>query len=288
MADKPVASGKPGPEGKAASPLRQFELVEKVKAYDPRADEDMLNRAYVFAMRAHGDQARLSGDPYFSHPLEVAGILADLKVDPATIVTALLHDTIEDTSVTRADIESQFGPEIAELVDGVTKLIRIELRSEQSKQAENFRKLLLAVAKDIRVLLVKLADRLHNMRTLHFVPDAEKRKRTAIETMEIFAPLAGRIGVHSLREELEDLAFAQINPPARASIEKRLDYLRPHAARAVKEIAEGIASELESQGVQAEVYTREKRPFSIWRKMEEKDVGFEQVADIFGIRIIVD
>ncbi|GAB4538891.1 MAG: bifunctional (p)ppGpp synthetase/guanosine-3',5'-bis(diphosphate) 3'-pyrophosphohydrolase [Parvularculaceae bacterium] len=276
------------PTSKAHAPLRQFELVEKIRAYDAHADEDLLNRAYIFAMRAHGDQSRLSGDPYFSHPVEVAGILADLRVDPATIATALLHDTIEDTSVTRDDIAAEFGEEIAELVDGVTKLARIELRSEQSKQAENFRKLVIAVAKDVRVLLVKLADRLHNMRTLNYMPDPEKRRRIAIETMEIYAPLAGRIGVQRIREELEDLAFMEINPAARASIEKRLEYLRPRAKRAVKEIAQRISDQLESQGLRAKVVTREKRPFSIWRKMEEKNVEFEQVADIFGIRIIVD
>ena len=277
------------PEMRSASvPIRQYELVERVKAYDPQADEDLLNRAYVFAMRAHGDQERLSGDPYFSHPIEVAGILTDLKVDPATIATALLHDTIEDTEVTRDDIADLFGEEIMRLVDGVTKLTRIELRSEETKQAENFRKLVLAMSRDVRVLLVKLADRLHNMRTLHYVPKTEKRRRIALETMEIFAPLAGRIGVQRFRDELEDLAFQHLDPAARDSISRRLDDLRPGAEKAIREIEATLRAQLFEQGLASTVYSREKRPFSIWRKMEEKNVGFEQLSDIFGVRIVVD
>ena len=206
--------------------IRQFELVERVRGYDPTASEDLLNRGYVFAMKAHGSQKRASGDPYFSHPLEVAGILTRYKLDADTIVTALLHDTIEDTEISRDDVEEQFGPNVARLVDGVTKLTRIEFQSDQAKQAENFRKFVLAMSEDIRVLLVKLADRLHNMRTLHFIKSSEKRQRIAMETMDIFAPLADRIGMQEMKKELEDLAFAEINGEARQSILKRLDFLR--------------------------------------------------------------
>ncbi|MBI3114095.1 MAG: bifunctional (p)ppGpp synthetase/guanosine-3',5'-bis(diphosphate) 3'-pyrophosphohydrolase, partial [Rhodospirillales bacterium] len=182
--------------------IRQFQLVEKVKSYDPNADEDALNRAYVFATKAHGSQTRLSGDPYFSHPLEVAGILTEYKVDFSTIITALLHDTIEDTDTSLDQIKGHFGGDVARLVDGVTKLTRIEFQSDQAKQAENFRKFVLAMSEDIRVLLVKLADRLHNMRTLHYIADAEKRRRIAMETMDIYAPLAERIGMQEMKTEL--------------------------------------------------------------------------------------
>src|SRR5689334_2368886 len=202
--------------------IRQYELVERVKAYDPSADKDALNRTYVFSMRAHGSQTRANGDPYFSHPLEVAGILTQMKLDTASIVTALLHDTVEDTVATLEDVERLFGGDIAKLVDGVTKLSRIELQSDQTKQAENFRKLVLAMSEDIRVLLVKLADRCHNMRTLHFLKDEEKRRRIARETMEIYAPLAERIGMHDMKDDLEDHAFAELHPDARASIMARL------------------------------------------------------------------
>ncbi|MCH7865282.1 MAG: bifunctional (p)ppGpp synthetase/guanosine-3',5'-bis(diphosphate) 3'-pyrophosphohydrolase, partial [Proteobacteria bacterium] len=206
--------------------IRQFELVERVKAYDPGADEDALNRAYVFAMKAHGSQTRASGDPYFSHPLEVAGILTEYKVDFASIVTALLHDTIEDTETTLEEIKKLFGKEVARLVDGVTKLTRLEFQSDQAKQAENFRKFILAMSEDIRVLLVKLSDRLHNMRTLQHIENADKRRRIAVETMDIYAPLAERIGMQGMKSELEDLAFAELNPEARNSIIKRLEFLR--------------------------------------------------------------
>src|SRR5580700_5917876 len=206
--------------------MRQFELVVRVKSYDPSADEDALNRAYVFSMKAHGAQMRASGDPYFSHPVEVAGILAGMKLDGSSIITGLLHDTVEDTVATLEDIERVFGPDIARLVDGVTKLSRLELQSDQTKQAENFRKLVLAMSEDIRVLLVKLADRLHNMRTLHFIKDEEKRRRIARETMEIYAPLAERIGMQEMKDELEDLAFSELYPEARQSVLARLDFLR--------------------------------------------------------------
>src|SRR5579864_5592876 len=195
--------------------MRQFELVERVKSYDPNADEDALNRAYVFSMKAHGSQLRASGDPYFSHPVEVAGILAKMKLDSSSIITGLLHDTVEDTVATLEDIERLFGADIARLVDGVTKLSRLELQSDQTKQAENFRKLVLAMSEDIRVLLVKLADRLHNMRTLNFVKNPDKRRRIAAETLDIYAPLAGRIGISEIKDELEDLSFAELHGDVR-------------------------------------------------------------------------
>ena len=267
--------------------MRQFELVERVKAYDPDADEDLLNRAYVFGIKAHGNQKRDSGDPYFSHPLEVAGILTDLELDVATIVTALLHDTIEDTNTTHADIEKSFGREIADLVDGVTKLSKIELQSEETKQAENFRKFMLAMSHDVRVLLVKLADRLHNMRTLAGVKVPERRKRIATETMEIYAPLAGRMGMQNFREEFEDLAFAQINPESRAFIVQRLEVLSKERGTLTKQIEEALVRKLAEHNISASISGREKRPYSIWRKMEEKRVTFDQLSDIFALRVVV-
>ncbi|HEY9163563.1 MAG TPA: bifunctional (p)ppGpp synthetase/guanosine-3',5'-bis(diphosphate) 3'-pyrophosphohydrolase, partial [Magnetovibrio sp.] len=268
--------------------IRQFELVELIKAYDPHADEDMINRAYVYAMKAHGSQIRASGDPYFSHPLEVAGILTGYRLDTATIVTALLHDVVEDTGASIDDIEKLFGTEVAKLVDGVTKLTQIEMQSDHSKQAENFRKLLLAMSEDIRVLLVKLADRLHNMRTLHFIKKPEKRKRIATETMEIFSPLAERIGMQEMKNELDDLAFAEINGEARASILKRLDYLRAEGKTLAPSIIAELSYTLKEAGVDAVVTGREKTPYSIWRKMQKKDVPFEALSDIMAFRIAVD
>ena len=212
--------------------MRQYELVERVKRYNPKADEALLDRAYVYAMLAHGSQKRASGDPYFSHPLEVAAILTDLKLDDATIVAALLHDTIEDTDATKDDIRDKFGANIAELVDGLTKLKKLDLVSKQAVQAENLRKLLLAITSDVRVLLVKLADRLHNMRTLHYVPPA-KRDRVAQETLDIYAPLAGRMGMHDMREELEDLAFRQINAEAYEALDSRLARQRDAMSKVV-------------------------------------------------------
>src|SRR5438105_2147443 len=201
--------------------MRQYELIDRVKQYNPNVNEELLNRAYVYAMRAHGEQKRASGDPYISHPLEVAAILTELKLDDATIAAALLHDTIEDTDATRAEIDRVFGHEIGRLVEGLTKLKRLELVSKEAKQAENLRKLLLAVADDVRVLLIKLADRLHNIRTLaHQRPEA--RRRTADETLEIYAPLAGRMGMQRMREELEDLAFNELNPQAYKILSERL------------------------------------------------------------------
>src|SRR5665213_764353 len=267
--------------------MRQFELVERVKAYDPSADEDALNRAYVFSMKAHGSQKRASGDPYFSHTVEVAGILSGMKLDAASIITGLLHDTVEDTLAMLEEIEKLFGPDIARLVDGVTKLSRIELQSDQTKQAENFRKLVLAMSEDIRVLLVKLADRLHNMRTLHFIKDAEKRRRIARETMEIYAPLAERIGMNEMKDELEDLAFAELNPEARDSLKTRLGFLREKGGGLVGRIIEELKETLKQSGVDAQVSGREKTTYSVWRKMQKKNVGFEQLSDMMAFRVIV-
>ncbi|MGQ0662001.1 MAG: RelA/SpoT family protein [Pseudomonadota bacterium] len=268
--------------------IRQFELVERVKAYDPRADEDALNRAYVFSMKIHGAQKRASGDPYFSHPLEVAGILTHYKLDSASIVTALLHDTVEDTLTTLAEIERLFGGEIARLVDGVTKLSRLELQSDHTKQAENFRKLVIAMSEDIRVLLIKLADRLHNMRTLDYIKDPDKRLRIARETMEIYAPLAERIGMRAIQEELEDLAFAQINPDGRESVVARLKFLRERGGNVVMRITDELKRVLSQDDVEAAVVGREKTPYSIWRKMQRKAVAFEQLSDVMAFRVAVD
>ncbi|MCK5166151.1 MAG: bifunctional (p)ppGpp synthetase/guanosine-3',5'-bis(diphosphate) 3'-pyrophosphohydrolase [Rhodospirillaceae bacterium] len=267
--------------------VRQFELVETIKSYDPNADEDLINSAYVYSMKAHGSQMRASGDPYFSHPLEVAGILTGYRLDAATIVTALLHDTVEDTGATLKVIEKSFGSEVAKLVDGVTKLNQIEMQSDHAKQAENFRKLLLAMSEDIRVLLVKLADRLHNMRTLHFIKDDEKCRRIATETMEIYAPLAERIGMQELKNELDDLSFAIINPEARNSVLKRLEFLRDEGGGLIKKIVTELERVLKDSGVIAKVYGREKTPYSIWRKMQLKDVSFEQLSDIMAFRVVV-
>ncbi len=267
--------------------IRQVELVERVLAYDADADEDLLNRAYVFSLKAHGSQMRASGDPYFSHPLEVAAILTGFKLDTATIATALLHDTIEDTVATYAEIEKLFGAEIAKLVDGVTKLSRLEIQSERNKQAENFRKLLLAMSNDIRVLLVKLADRLHNMRTLHYIKDPDKRRRIAIETMEIYAPLAERIGMQELKDELEDIAFGELHPDARNSILSRLDYLQGTDGSFVTRIVDELKRTLANAGMEAWVSGRQKRAVSIWRKMQSKDVTFEQLSDIIAFRVVV-
>ena len=267
--------------------IRQFELVEKVKSYDPKADEDLLNRAYVFAMKAHGKQLRASGDPYFSHPLEVAGILAEKKLDASTIATALLHDVIEDTDTTVEELRALFGDEIAHLVDGVTKLSKLELQSEKTKQAENFRKLVIAMSEDIRVLLVKLADRLHNMKTLEAIGDPEKRRRIAHETLDIYTPLAERIGVREIKEELEDRAFRELNPDARNSIISRLNYLRSESGKAVETIITELEKTLREAGIDATVSGREKTPYSIWRKMQRKAVSFEQLSDIMAFRIFV-
>ncbi len=267
--------------------LRQYELIERVKSYDPDADEAMINRAYVFSMKAHGSQKRASGDPYSSHPIEVAGILTDLHLDDETIVTAMLHDTIEDTLATPEEIEGRFGPNVARLVDGVTKLSRIEAQSENQRAAENLRKFLLAMSGDIRVLLVKLADRLHNMRTLHHIKNQEKRRRIARETMDIYAPLAERIGMYEFMTEMQTLAFREIEPDAYASIAKRLEQLHKGEGDLIERIARGIKAHLEAHGVEAEIQGREKHPYSIWRKMAERHVSFEQLSDVMAFRAIV-
>ena len=266
--------------------MRQFELVDRVKEYNPKANEELLNRAYVYAMKAHGEQKRDSGDPYFSHPLQVAAILTDLKLDDATIAAALLHDTIEDTDATRVEIDRLFGHNIGRLVEGLTKLKKLELVSKEAKQAENLRKLLLAIVDDVRVLLIKLADRLHNMRTLAYRPP-EARRRTAEETLDIYAPLAGRMGMHQLREELEDLAFRELNPEAYRVITERLEALADRSRRSIGEIEHQLTKKLADRGIAAEVDGRRKRAYSIWRKMERKAVGFEQLSDVLGFRVIV-
>src|SRR3954464_14734080 len=266
--------------------MRQYDLIERVKRYNPATSEALLNRAYVYAMKAHGEQKRASGDPYFSHPLEVAAILTDLKLDDATIAAALLHDTIEDTAATRAEIDQMFGQDIGTLVEGLTKLKRLDLVTKEAKQAENLRKLLLAIADDVRVLLVKLADRLHNMRTLSHMPP-EARRRSAEETLDIYAPLAGRMGMQEMREELEDLAFHELNPEAYTVVSERLDALEAKNVGLVTEIEQQLKRKLLDRGIDAEVSGRRKRAYSIWRKMERKSIGFEQLSDIFGFRVIV-
>lgn len=292
--EMPVRHAPAGAEAVAVKPkrparlMRQYELVERVRAYDPNLDEDLLNRAYVFAMMAHGTQTRASGDPYFSHPLEVAGILTDMKLDTATIATALLHDTVEDTLATPEEIKKKFGPTVARLVEGVTKLSRIEFQNDQAKQAENFRKLVLAMSEDIRVLLVKLADRLHNMRTLHHLTKPEKRRRIARETLDIYAPLAERIGIETMQEELEDLAFAELNADAHDSIIARLNYLRSAGGDVVSKIIVALRETLQQGGVVAAISGREKTPYSIWRKMQRKNVTFEQLSDIMAFRVVVE
>jgi GTP diphosphokinase / guanosine-3',5'-bis(diphosphate) 3'-diphosphatase len=267
--------------------IRQFELVERVHSYDPEADEEVLNRAYVYGLKKHGTQLRASGDPYFSHPVEVAGILAEMRLDTSSIVTGLLHDTLEDTDATRDELARLFGEEIAKLVDGVTKLSRLEVQSETTKEAENLRKLVLAMSSDIRVLLVKLADRLHNMRTLHHIKDPARRRRIARETMDLYAPLATRIGMEKVKRELEELAFAELNPDGRASVLARFGYLREKGEQIVPQIEAELAKTLKEGGLDAQVSGREKTPYSIWRKMQQKNVSFEQLADIMAFRIIV-
>jgi RelA/SpoT family (p)ppGpp synthetase len=269
--------------------LRQYELVEKVRGYDPDADEAMLNRAYVFSMKAHGSQKRASGDPYYSHPIEVAGILTDLHLDDETIVTAILHDTIEDTVATREEIERLFGVNVARLVDGVTKLSKIEAQTESQRAAENLRKFLLAMSDDIRVLLVKLADRLHNMRTLHHIKNEDKRRRIARETMDIYAPLAERIGMYEFMTEMQTLAFKVLEPDAYESITRRLEQLREGGGGdLITRIGRGIKAHLEAYGIDAEVRGREKHPFSIWKKMAERHVSFEALSDVMAFRAVVD
>ena len=267
--------------------LRQYELVDLVKSYDPEADEDALNRAYVFAMKKHGAQLRTSGDPYYSHPIEVAGILTKFKLDSSSIIAGLLHDTVEDTDTTVEEIRELFGDQVASLVDGLTKLAIIEQKSGSSKQAENFRKLLLAMSDDIRVLLIKLADRLHNMRTLHFCPP-EKRQRIARETLDIYAPLAERIGMQEVKDELEEIAFAELHKDAHDSIVARLNFLREQGSNIVPKIITQLEKDMSDNGIKVTVTGREKAPYSIWRKMQQKNASFEQLSDIMAFRICVE
>ena len=267
--------------------IRQFELTEKVLAYDPKADTGLIDAAYVMAMQAHGDQRRDNGDPYITHPLAVADILAGYRLDVGSLATALLHDVVEDTGVRLEEIESRFGKSIAGLVDGVTKLTKLELKTE-SKQAENFRKLVLAMSQDIRVLLVKLADRLHNMRTLHFVTSVERRRRIALETMEIYAPLAERIGMDAVKTELQNLAFAQLEKEAFDTIQARLNFLRGQGADIIEVVRNDLARVCREGGVETvEVTGREKSPFSIWEKMQRRNIAFEQLSDIMAFRVVV-
>lgn len=267
--------------------LRQYELVDRVLEYDPSANEALLNRAYVFSMQAHGSQKRANGDPYFSHPIEVAGILTDLHLDDETIATAILHDTIEDTVATPEEITRLFGASVARLVDGVTKLSKIEAQTENERAAENLRKFLLAMSDDIRVLLVKLADRLHNMRTLHFIKNPDKRKRIARETMDIYAPLAERIGMYEFMKEMQTLAFAQLEPEAFESITRRLAQLKEGGGDRIAKIGSGLKLLLSRQGIEGDVSGREKHPYSIWKKMAERHISFEQLSDIMAFRVLV-
>jgi GTP pyrophosphokinase len=266
--------------------MRQYELVERVLGYDPSANEVLLNRAYVYAMKAHGNQQRASGDLYFTHPLEVAAILTELKLDDATIVAALLHDVIEDTDVTRSEIDQMFGEEIGSLVEGLTKIKKLDLVTKKAEQAENFRKLLVAISSDIRVLLIKLADRLHNMRTLEY-KRPESRRRISDETLEIYAPLAGRMGIQGMREELEELAFKWGYPEAYRAVVDKLADIHGRNAGLIDEIEAAIKARLAGAALEAQVSGREKKPFSIWRKMENRQISLEQLSDIYGFRVIV-
>ncbi|PBB70157.1 bifunctional (p)ppGpp synthetase/guanosine-3',5'-bis(diphosphate) 3'-pyrophosphohydrolase [Mesorhizobium sp. WSM4312] len=267
--------------------MRQYELVERVQRYKPDVNEALLNKAYVYAMQKHGHQKRASGDPYFSHPLEVAAILTEMHMDEATIAVALLHDTIEDTTATRAEIDDLFGPEMGKLVEGLTKLKKLDLVSKKAEQAENLRKLLLAISEDVRVLLVKLADRLHNMRTLDHVPEA-KRLRIAEETMDIYAPLAGRMGMQGMREELEEIAFRYINPEAYRAVTARLAEIFERNKGVLTDIEKALSALFEKHAINAGVKSRQKKPWSVFRKMEAKALSFEQLSDIFGFRVVVD
>ncbi|MGN6551152.1 MAG: RelA/SpoT family protein [Pararhizobium sp.] len=267
--------------------MRQYELVERVQKYKPDVNEALLNKAYVYAMQKHGQQKRASGDPYISHPLEVAAILTDMRLDESTIAVALLHDTIEDTTATRGEIDALFGEDIGALVEGLTKLKKLDLVTKRAKQAENLRKLLLAISDDVRVLLVKLADRLHNMRTLDFVPP-EKRARIAEETMDIYAPLAGRMGMQDMRDELEQLAFRHINPEAYDTVTKRLEELSAKNAGLIRKIEDELGALFAEKGLKATVKGRQKKAYSVFRKMQSKSLSFEQLSDVYGFRIIVE
>ncbi len=265
----------------------QADLIKQIKSYNPEINPDALAAACAYAQKMHDGQTRASGEPYYTHPIEVAGILADMRMDPATIITAILHDTLEDTPATYDELKTRFGEEVAGLVNGVSKLTRIESQTVEGKQAENFRKLVLAMSEDIRVLLVKLADRLHNMRTLYHIANEDKRRRIARETLEIYAPLAERIGLHQIKEELEDLVFSHINPEGRESITNRLSFLRQEGSGIVKNIIRELKTLLKKSDIEADVTGREKTRYSIWRKMQRKNVAFEQLSDIMAFRVIV-
>ncbi|EJF90626.1 RelA/SpoT family protein [Bartonella tamiae] len=267
--------------------MRQYELVERVQRYKPDVNEALLNKAYIYAMKKHRDQKRATGDPYFSHPLEVAAILTDMRLDEATIAVALLHDTIEDTNATRAEIDQIFGSEIGQLVEGLTKLKKLDLVSKKAVQAENLRKLLIAISQDVRVLLVKLADRLHNLRTLGIMRD-DKRRRIAEETMDIYAPLAARMGMQDMREELENLSFFYLNPEAYRAVTDRLANLMVHNRDLLSTIENDLTTLFTKHGIKAHVKSRQKKPYSVFKKMETKALSFEQLSDIFGFRVIVD
>ena len=268
--------------------LNSEELINKVKSYNKFLNPDKLNKAYDFAIKAHENQKRESGDPYSNHPIAVANILTDLKLDSATIATGLLHDTIEDTHATYETIKNEFGQEVADLVDGVTKISVFENQATTTSKAENFRKLILATSKDIRVLLVKLADRLHNMRTIDAIFKTEKKERIAKETMEIYAPLADRMGMHRIRDELEDLSFEVLNNSARELIKKRLDEIKDDKVNSFNSISLEFSGLLNEHKINAEIFGREKTPFSIWRKVQKKRISLEQISDIIGFRVILD
>jgi RelA/SpoT family (p)ppGpp synthetase len=267
--------------------LNSIDLINKIKGYNKFLNQDRLNKAYNFAVKAHSNQKRASGDPYSAHPIEVANILSDLKLDTATITTGLLHDTIEDTFATYETIKGEFGEEVAELVEGVTKISVFENTAAANSKAENFRKLILATSKDIRVLLVKLADRLHNMRTIKSIATESKRKRISQETMEIYAPLADRMGMHRIRDELEDLSFDILNNDARKLIQNRLNEIKKDKKNIFENLSEELKILLSSKNINAEIFGREKTPFSIWRKLQKKRVSLEQMTDIIGFRIIL-
>jgi len=264
----------------------ELQLIEKIKTYNSYVDESIIKNAYDYASKAHKSQKRHSGDPYIVHPLAVANILAELKLDGPTITTALLHDTIEDTEATYEEVKKIFGDEIAELVDGVTKISKLEMENKNLTAGDNFRKLILATSKDIRVLLVKLADRLHNIRTIHSIDKKEKRERIARETMEIYAPLAERMGIHKVRDELEDKAFSVLNEEARTLITNRVQEISPLREKVFAEVLQEIKEVLIDNGIDADVTGREKTPFSIWRKVNEKRISLEQITDLIGFRII--
>jgi guanosine-3',5'-bis(diphosphate) 3'-pyrophosphohydrolase len=268
--------------------MRQYELVERVQKYKPDVNEALLNKAYVYAMQKHGQQKRASGDPYISHPLEVAAILTDMRLDESTIAVALLHDTIEDTSATRAEIDELFGEDIGALVEGLTKIKKLDLVSKRAKQAENLRKLLLAISDDVRVLLVKLADRLHNMRTLDHMSQ-EKRARISEETMDIYAPLAGRMGMQDMREELENLSFRHINPEAYDTVSRKLEELSQRNEGLIRKIEDELRELLVANGLSSALVTgRQKTAYSVFRKMQSKSLSFEQLSDVYAFRILVD